>query len=148
MIYGCSQPRELWFIDFNHVPAYMYRYKCTSTCAVFDHSVYRFTNTPLLLTQFQTAVSKLGNSFMLLCPGVMPLRHFVHREAQTCGLQLDPYFYQYVDINTEFSRGFPDTQRPTTLEEMCACILLVCPFGLYFHCSYTFVHLYMYTHPV
>ena len=19
MIYGCSQPRELWFIDFNHV---------------------------------------------------------------------------------------------------------------------------------
>ena len=20
MIYGCSQPRELWFIDFNHVP--------------------------------------------------------------------------------------------------------------------------------
>ena len=21
MIYGCSQPRELWFIDFNHVHA-------------------------------------------------------------------------------------------------------------------------------
>ena len=31
MIYGCSQPRELWFIDFNHVTMdnthmYMYMY--------------------------------------------------------------------------------------------------------------------------
>ena len=26
MIYGCSQPRELWFNGFNHVPIYMYMY--------------------------------------------------------------------------------------------------------------------------
>ena len=24
MIYGCSQPRELWFIDFNHVHVHVY----------------------------------------------------------------------------------------------------------------------------
>lgn len=59
---------------------------------------------------------------MLLCPGPLPLRHYIHREAQSYGLPLDPYFYQYVDINTEFSRGFPDAQRPSTLEEMCGCI--------------------------
>ena len=99
---------------------------CMYICTAFKHKC-----TSPICTQFQAAVSKLGNSFMLLCPGVMPLRHFLHREAQNCGLQLDPYFYQYVDINTEFTRGFPDTQRPSTLEEMCACILLLRTFGLY-----------------
>ena len=74
--------------------------------------------------QFHAAVSKLGHSFMLLCPSPLPLRHFIHREAQAHGIQLENYFYQYVDINTEFSRGFPDNQRPNTLEEMCACIPL------------------------
>ena len=74
--------------------------------------------------QFEAAVSKLGNSFMLLCPGPVPLRHHLLHEAQTYDLQLEPYFYQYVDINTEFSRGFPDTRRPNTLEDMCTCILL------------------------
>ena len=24
MIYGCSQPRELWFIDFNHVHVHVH----------------------------------------------------------------------------------------------------------------------------
>ena len=26
MIFGCSQPRELWFIDFNYVHMYTYMY--------------------------------------------------------------------------------------------------------------------------
>ena len=44
MIYGCSQPRELWFIDFNHVDTvYMhvhqmkYRFVLQVTRAVHIH---------------------------------------------------------------------------------------------------------------
>jgi hypothetical protein len=75
---------------------------------------------PVIIKQFDAAVSKLGHSFMLLCPSPLPLHHFIHREAQAHSIELENYFYQYVDINTEFSRGFPDNQRPSTLEEMCA----------------------------
>ena len=72
--------------------------------------------------QFQSEVLKLGPSFMLLCPSAIPLRHFLHREASSLGIKLDNYFYQYVDINTEFSRGFPENRKPDTLEEICVCI--------------------------
>ena len=101
---------------------YMYMTACLMVCSF--EALPPFPLPSLSLSpQFQSAVSKLGHSFMLLCPGPLPLRHYLHHEAQINDIQLDPYFYQYVDINTEFSRGFPDTQRPSTLEEMCACIL-------------------------
>ena len=106
-------------------------FHCMYTACLYIMYLYIYLHTYtimnvlyILYPQFQSAVSKLGNSFMLLCPNVLPLRHFLHREAQSYGVQLDPYFYEYVDIYTEFSRGFPDNQRPNTLEEMCTCILL------------------------
>ena len=45
MIYGCSQPRELWFIDFNHVYKYtdvhctcvLHVYTCTCTLCIHVH---------------------------------------------------------------------------------------------------------------
>ena len=112
---------------------YMYMYSLQYYMYIIDRIftvVGKICVTPVFITahthtQFQSAVSKLGSSFMLLCPSAAPLRHFLHREAQNCELQLDPFFYQYVDIYTEFSRGFPDNKRPDTLEEMCSCILYV-----------------------
>ena len=67
-------------------------------------------------------MSKLGHSFMLLCPSPAPLRHFIHREAQTHNIQLEPYFYQYVDITPNSPGASPITSGPATLEDMCACI--------------------------
>ena len=39
MIYGCSQPRELWFTDFNHVHIYtlhnLHEHEQVYTCTVY-----------------------------------------------------------------------------------------------------------------
>ena len=36
MIYGCSQPRELWFIDFNHVYLLLFYLCCLSLVDFFS----------------------------------------------------------------------------------------------------------------
>ena len=36
MIYGCLQPRELWFIDFNHVHVHVYGILYMSTALTID----------------------------------------------------------------------------------------------------------------
>ena len=35
MIYGCSQPRELWFIDFNHVYIPVHRAHCDKVSYIY-----------------------------------------------------------------------------------------------------------------
>ena len=43
MIYGCLQPRELWFIDFNHVCGWMLRSVPYSSPASHMY-IYKFDN--------------------------------------------------------------------------------------------------------
>ena len=33
-MYGCLQPRELWFIDFNHVHVHVVLYSRVAVCSV------------------------------------------------------------------------------------------------------------------
>ena len=47
MIYGCSQPRELWFIDFNHVHVHvctcLIKYMPTGTLKSNQREYYSVT---------------------------------------------------------------------------------------------------------
>ena len=58
----------------------------------------------------------------LICEGALHLRHYLHRRARQKDIELDPAYYTYFDLHTEFHKTFPRTPGDS-LEEMARCIL-------------------------
>lgn len=100
---------------------------CT-TC----HCLWQDTDVPLpylffscpLLCKVAASIQDIGKdaSCSLICEGPLHLRQYLHRRARQKEIELDPVFFTYFDLHTEFRKTFPRTPGDS-LEEMARCIL-------------------------